>query len=287
MSKKFKYKYYELFNPTIQALKKLGGSGSVAEIEDEVSKILNLSDEEINDIHNESRTKLSYRLAWARTYLKNAEILENSNRGVWVLTQKGNELDEVDPEKVKRKTREKSSNQKNNSKTETNQKSSIDDPDNEIDEFSWQDNLLEIIKKIDPITFERLCQRMLRELGFKNVEVTGKTNDGGIDGRGILRLGGVMSFHIMFQAKRYKDTVSSSVVRDFRGAMMGRGDKGLVIITGTFSREAKKEAARDGATPIDLIDGYDLVEKLKELQLGVNVEMVEKVTIKEEWFEAL
>ena len=283
MSEIFQYKYEDLFNPTIQALKNLGGSASISEIEDEVSKVLNLSDEEINDIHKESRTKLSYRLAWARTYLKNAGLLENSKRGVWVLTQKGHQAGKVDKEKIKRITREKI-NEKEKKESKSTDSGTIDDPESEIDEFTWQDELLNIIKDIDPTSFEKLCQRMLRELGFKNVEVTRKTNDGGIDGRGILRLGGVMSFHIMFQAKRYSNTVSSSVVRDFRGAMMGRGDKGLIITTGTFSREAKKEAARDGATPIDLIDGYDLVEKLKELELGMEVEMVEKITINEEWY---
>jgi len=283
MSEIFQYKYEDLFNPTIQALKNLGGSASISEIEDEVSKVLNLSDEEINDIHKESRTKLSYRLAWARTYLKNAGLLENSKRGVWVLTQKGDQIGKVDKEKIKRITREKLD-EKEKTESKSTESGTIDDPDSETDEFTWQDELLNIIKNIDPTSFEKLCQRMLRELGFKNVEVTRKTNDGGIDGRGILRLGGVMSFHIMFQAKRYSNTVSSSVVRDFRGAMMGRGDKGLIITTGTFSREAKKEAARDGATPIDLIDGYDLVEKLKELELGLEVEMVEKITINEEWY---
>lgn len=283
MSEIFQYKYEDLFNPTIQALKNLGGSASISEIEDEVSKVLNLSDEEINDIHKESRTKLSYRLAWARTYLKNAGLLENSKRGVWVLTQKGDQIGKVDKEKIKRITREKLE-EKEKTESKSADSGTIDDPDSETDEFTWQDELLNIIKNIDPTSFEKLCQRMLRELGFKNVEVTRKTNDGGIDGRGILRLGGVMSFHIMFQAKRYSNTVSSSVVRDFRGAMMGRGDKGLIITTGTFSREAKKEAARDGATPIDLIDGYDLVEKLKELELGLEVEMVEKITIDEEWY---
>lgn len=213
-------------------------------------------------------------------------MLDNSKRGVWVLTSKGDKIDDVDVDKIKKITRDKA---KESDKTESTstQNETIDDPDNEIDEFDWQDDLLEIIKSIDPTSFEKLCQRMLRELGFKNVEVTKMSNDGGIDGRGILRLGGVMSFHIMFQAKRYQNTVSSSVIRDFRGAMMGRGDKGLVITTGTFSREAKKEAARDGATPIDLIDGYDLVEKLKELQLGIEVEMVEKITIDEEWYRSI
>lgn len=286
MTEHFNYKYEELFNPTIQALKNLGGSAAISEIEDEVSNVLKLSDDEINDIHKGSRTKFSYRLAWARSYLKNAGILENSKRGVWVLTQKGDKVESVDKERVKKITREKIDEQ-DKTESDSNKITSIDDPDSEVDEFKWQDNLLNIIKKINPVSFEKLCQRMLRELGFKNVEVTQKSHDGGIDGRGILRLGGVMSFHIMFQAKRYRDTVSSSVIRDFRGAMMGRGDKGLVITTGTFSREAKKEAARDGATPIDLIDGYDLVEKLKELQLGVEVEMVEKVTIIEEWYKSI
>ncbi|MDZ7692109.1 MAG: Mrr restriction system protein [Balneolaceae bacterium] len=203
MGKEFQYKYEELFNPTIQALKNLGGSGSISEIEDEVSKVLDLSEEEINDIHKESRTKLSYRLAWARTYLKNAGILENSKRGVWVLTQKDDKVGKIDNKKIKKIARKKM-NEKD--KSDSSGTGTIDDPDSEIDEFNWQDDLLNIIKNIDPTSFEKLCQRMLRELGFKNVEITRKTNDGGIDGRGILRLGGVMSFHIMFQAKRYKDT---------------------------------------------------------------------------------
>ncbi len=117
------------------------------------------------------------------------------------------------------------------------------------------------------------------------MEVTKRSCDGGIDGKGILKLGGVLSFHVVFQAKRYTGTVGASIIRDFRGAMVGRADKGLVITTGIFSREAIKEAQRDGATPIDLIDGDELTKHLKELGLGVEVEMVEKITIDKGWFE--
>ncbi len=126
----------------------------------------------------------------------------------------------------------------------------------------------------------------MRESGFVNVEVTGRSGDGGIDGKGVVKIGGILSFHVVFQAKRYKDMVSSSVIRDFRGAMVGRADKGLIISTGTFTRDAKAEAQRDGTTPIDLIDGEDLVERLKQLSIGVDVETetIEKVKIKEEWF---
>jgi len=120
-----------------------------------------------------------------------------------------------------------------------------------------------------------------------NVEVTGKTNDGGIDGKGIVKIGEVLSFHVVFQAKRYQGRVASSVIRDFRGAMVGRADKGLILTTGSFSREAKKEAQRDGATPIDLIDGNELAEKVKDLRLGVNVELVESVEINKDWFKKL
>lgn len=285
MDKYFKYKYDDLFNPSLKALKKLGGSGAIGEIEEEVTKILELSEDEINEIHRESTTKLTYRLAWARNYLKRYGLFENSSRGVWALTEKGQKTPEVDQEKVKRFVVKKDSEErkikKGISKPEVNLLNGVD----EIEEFGWQDKLIEILRNIHPIQFERLCQRLLRELGFLNVEVTGRTNDGGIDGKGIVKIGSVLSFHVVFQAKRYQGSVGSSVIRDFRGAMSGRADKGVVITTGSFTREAKKEATRDGAIPIDLIDGNEFAEKLKELNLGVKIEMVEEVKINSEWFK--
>lgn len=280
----FKYKYDDLFNPTLTALHNLGGSASVSEIEEQVSTILNLSEDAIDDIHRGSTTKLKYRLAWARNYLKRYKLLENSSRGVWALTQVGTKTLSIDKDLVKKEVIQKD---KLKRKTLTSNHNDIEDEDitNELIEFSWQEKLLDVVKKIDPYDFERLCQRMLRELGFINVEVTQKSNDGGIDGKGMIRLGGVMSFHVVFQAKRYQGSVNSSVVRDFRGSMIGRADKGLIITTGSFTREAKKEAQRDGAPPIDLIDGNDFAEKLKELRLGVEVVLVEKVHIKKDWFE--
>lgn len=281
----FKYKFDDLFNPTIQALHNLGGSGSINEIEDQVAKVLNLSEDEVNDLYKETTTRIEYRLAWARNYLKRFGILENSKRGVWTLTELGFKTKEVDREKVNRFVRQKSK--------ETATLIQIEESEGEIQVedkiqiITWQESLLEVIKKIDPIAFERLCQRFLRELGFQNVEVTQRSNDGGIDGVGIIKIGIVISFRCVFQAKRYKNTVSSDTIRDFRGAMIGRGDRGVIITTGTFTREAKKEAIRDGAPPIDLIDGNELAEKLKELGLGVEVEMVEKVSIKHEWFKSI
>ena len=146
-----------------------------------------------------------------------------------------------------------------------------------MSELSWEDELIGIMKQMPPDAFERLSQRFLRELGFINVEVTGKSGDGGIDGVGVIKLGGILSFHVVFQCKRYSGSVSSSAIRDFRGAMIGRADKGLFITTGTFTRDAKQEAQRDGAPPIDLLDGNAFAEHLKNLRLGVNVELRENV----------
>lgn len=285
MDQDFKYKYDDLFNPTLKALKNLGGSGSVSEIEEQVINILNLSEDAINEIHRESTTKLTYRLAWARNYLKRYELIENSSRGVWALSESGKKTKEVDKEKVKRAVVKKDKEQRHKKQKVDNEEPNLEGKTEEVEEFGWQDKLMETMKGIEPDQFERLCQRLLRELGFVNVEVTGRTNDGGIDGKGIIKLGGVLSYHVVFQAKRYKGSVSSSVIRDFRGAMSGRADKGLILTTGSFTREAKKEATRDGATPIDLIDGNEFAERLKELNLGVTVELVEEVKIKTDWFK--
>lgn len=142
---------------------------------------------------------------------------------------------------------------------------------------------------MSPDAFERLVQRVLRESGFIQVEVIGKSGDGGIDGRGIMRLGGLLSFQVIFQCTRYRGSVSSDKIRDFRGAMVGRADKGLVITTGNFTKDAVREATRDGAPTIDLVDGDSLVDKLKEHGLGVTTKLVqvEEVEIDKAWFAGI
>ena len=273
--------YDHLFNPLLKAIHQLGGSASIEEQERVVAENLRLSDRDIAEIHRGSRTKLSYRLAWARNYLKRYGVLDNSTRGVWSLTEAGLKTQEVDRDAVKQHcfALDRSARPQDTARTQRSE----DDP------LAWQDELLEIIKAMPADAFERLAQRLLRESGFVHVTVTGKTGDGGIDGRGVVRVGGVLSFHVLFQCKRYKGTVSPSVVRDFRGALMGRADKGVIITTGAFSRDARAEAQRDGATPIDLIDGDELVEKLKELGIGVVVreKKIEEIEIVRDYFRSL
>lgn len=280
--------YDHLFQPLLEALHALGGSASITEQEDRVAEIMNFSEKEISEIHRGTRTKFSYRLAWARNYLKRYGILENSSRGVWTLTARGLATKTLDREVVKKHVLA-LDRPSDHGRMDSEPKAQTPHSSEELDEMSWEDELLDTLKQITPDAFERLCQRLLRESGFIQVEVTGKSGDGGIDGRGVVRIGGLLSFHVIFQCKRYQGSVSSSTVRDFRGAMVGRADKGLLITTGTFTKDAKQEAQRDGAPPIDLIDGEALAQKLKELRIGITVEtrMVEEVRIDQSYFKTI
>ena len=153
--------------------------------------------------------------------------------------------------------------------------------------LSGKPQVLDAMLAMSPEAVERLSQRRLRASGVTHVEVTGRARDGGIDGKGVLRLGSLINFQVVFQSKRYAGTVSAGIVRDFRGAMIGRADKGLIISTGTFSRDARAEAIRDGAPAIDLVDGQELAELLKRYTLGVKTVMVEKVEVDGEWFKTI
>lgn len=259
----------ELMAPTIDAIKQLGGSANTDEIYEKIVENLQLNDSLIEVINGKTgQSELQYNLAWVRTILKNKGVLNKGGKGIWVLTENApSEI--VDEKKTKIKKVEER------------------DAEEEVSEAEkWKKIAVEIItEKLSPASFERLIQRILREKGFTQVEITGKTGDGGIDGRGIAKINGILSFHIIFQCKRYKGKVPSSDIRDFRGAMVGRTDKGLFITTGTFTRDAIREANRDGAPAIDLMDGDKIAEKLKELNLGIDVEMREHITVNEKWFE--
>ncbi|MDB5004585.1 MAG: Mrr restriction system protein [Mucilaginibacter sp.] len=279
----------ELLVPTVKALVKLGGSGSVEEINNLVYEIAKIPEDVLQIPHSDSDTRkeVDYRLAWSKTYLKKFGLLENSSRGIWALLKTDIDVSNLDTNEIVRYVRERSTIdkvEKNSITTRSEINIQKEVEDEVVDTEEWKDNLLEILYNITPAAFERLAQRILRESGFSQVEVTGKVGDGGIDGKGIVRVSGLLSFHVIFQCKRYKGSVSPSQIRDFRGAMQGRADKGLVITTGTFTREAIKEATRDGAPPIDLIDGELLCDKLKELNLGVTTKLTETVEIKNEWF---
>ena len=271
----------ELNWPALLAVRALGGSGSISEHLSELIKLQSVAEQVAVIPHGDTgRTELEYRLAWARTTLKRAGYLENSSRGVWSLTDSGEAASETQVRAAIADVRA--------SDVQKRQPSSDDRASRDVvpEPTDWRDVLLQVLRSMQPDAFERLCQRLLRESGFVKVEVTGRSGDGGIDGTGILQLS-LMSFHVLFQCKRYQGSVGAPAVRDFRGAMMGRTDKGLIITTGSFSSDARREATRDGAPPIDLIDGIALCEHLKRLSLGVTTQLVEDVQVRSEWFAQL
>ena len=289
--------YDKMLWPTLQAIIQLGDSGSNQEIEDKAIEIAGYSDEQLSVLHGDGpKTEVRYRMAWARSYLKAVGALENSARGIWSITEYGQRLEETDMHGIPAQVRAKFAKKKTSPGEGV--PGGVPQPDNEphkdeqtsiitstvFDE--WRDGLLGVVQSMPPASFEKLCQRLLRESGFTRVEVTGRSGDGGIDGIGVLRIA-LLSFQVFFQCKRYKGSVGAAAIRDFRGAMVGRTDKGLFITTGSFTPDAKREATRDGAPVLDLIDGETLCSLLKEHRLGVSTRPVEEVSIDSGWFETV
>jgi restriction system protein len=264
-------KYDDLMQPTLKVLAAHGGSATNAEIEEALIEMLGLEG------------LAPDRMSWARSYLKYSGFVDNPKSGVWVLTEEGRTAATWSDDAVRKAVAE----SYKAYRARKAMQDASDGFDGEAGEAAraWTDALLEQLRTMKPDAFERLAQRLLRESGFVRVEVTGKSGDGGIDGSGVLRMN-LISFQVLFQCKRYAGSVPTSTVRDFRGAMQGRADKGLIITTGTFTADARKEATRDGAPAIDLIDGEMLCDLLKERRLGVQVREIisEEVTVLPEFF---
>lgn len=283
-------KFEDFCFPVLNRIDALGGSGQIAEIDAAVMEFLHLSQEVLDARYPKSGALIvPDRISWARTYLRISGLLKSEGRGLWVITDDGREalskgesgvreIIRVAGNEYNRQLMAKKANDK------AGKLAMVEAGEMPDEEGAWSDLLLSKVQTIDPSAFERLSQLLLRKNGFTQVEVTGKTGDGGIDGKGVVRVN-LVSFHVLFQCKRYQGSVGSSAVRDFRGAMQGRADKGLIITTGTFTPDARREATRDGAPAIDLIDGQALCQLLKDNRLGVDVEMVEQVTIIPSFFD--
>lgn len=272
--------------PALKALKRMGGSATNDELLAKVIELETIPASVQAIPHSDHReTKLNYNLAWAKTYLKKLGLANNSSRGVWSTTREGDAFPESDAAQLSILATRRYAEERRAKHSGPNDDAVDVLPDRsnaEPENGDWT-QLLDALRALRPDAFERLAQRLLRESGFVKVEVTGRSGDGGIDGSGVLRLN-LLSFQVLFQCKRYQGSVTAGVIRDFRGAMIGRSDKGLIITTGTFTQDARREATRDGAPAIDLIDGDQLCDLLKERSLGVRTEMVEQVNVEPGWF---
>jgi len=279
---------------TLDALRALGGSGSIQEVVDHAIEAEGVTEEEQGHLMpNRRNRRFNYYMAWSRTFLKRGGALENSARGVWALTEVGEcitkleqtqEIHAMVNEEERQRAKAKRDAKKGEGTEALTEDISVDVLAPDEEGTAWQNILLAQLMKVDPSAFERLAQRLLREAGFIKVEVRGKTGDGGIDGVGILRVN-LVSFQVYFQCKRWGNSVGSKEIRDFRGALQGRADKGLFITTSSFTKQASDEATRDGAIAIDLIDGQRLCELLKQYDLGVKTETVERVIIDSQWLQ--
>jgi restriction system protein len=262
--------FTKYFVPIIEILKELGGSGNPGEITDLIIERYNISEEELELRNKNGGSTVKNRIAWARFYLVKGGVLDSTKRGVWTLKPNTSELIDLEkPNEFFSRIHEQFE-KKGTIEPGTPEPAGIDEEIQEkVHDENYRVQVLDIVKNLPPSGFERLCQRLLRESGFSQVKVTGKSGDGGIDGYGVLELNPLMSFKVLFQSKRYKEVVSSDKVRDFRGAMAGRADKGIIITTGRFTQDAKNEAVRDGVPPIELVDGEKLVSMFEKLEFGL------------------
>ena len=278
-------KFLQWFGPLLDALRALGGSGTPDEVVDKIAVTLKIPDEQLNEVLPSGEARFRNQVAWARFYLVREGLLDSSRRGIWSLTEKGRSAS-LSPEEAKEIFRRwvKVFTEERRKRKETQEP-----PEDRLSEETglpsegYRERLLEILRSLPPEGFERLSQRLLRESGFVQVTVTGRSGDGGIDGYGTLQINSLVSFRVLFQCKKYAGVVAPSHIRDFRGAMTGRTDKGIFITTGSFTAEAKREASRDGAPPIELIDGEKLITMFQELELGLKP--VTTYEIDERFFE--
>lgn len=265
--------FVRYFTSVIDALKELGGSGQPSEVRDKIVEMLSISEQGQNETLSSGQSRFDNQVAWARFYLVKAGYIDSSTRGVWSLTEKGRNAS-LTQKQALTVFREIHQQFKTNSElvldvVEAPIKQVINQEIPSPEDEDHRVILLKILRELPPDGFERLCQRLLRESGFERVTVTGRSGDGGIDGIGILQMNPFVSFKVLFQCKRYIGSVSASQVRDFRGAMMGRADKGIIMTTGTFTADASKEAVRDGVPPIELVDNDKLVNMFEMLELGL------------------
>ena len=290
-------RYNKLIMPAFAALKALGGSGTNEEILSQVIKDLNIPDEVADIIHSDksNQSELSYQLAWARTYLSKYGVIQNSARSVWSITPDYVGVKTLNEKEIV-STIVKKNAERRNGAVSSSVKDRIpdlpedEDSSNDYEEFPdeikpWKERLAEILQTMDPYGFERLTQRVLRECGFSQVEVTKKSGDGGIDGTGKLKINGIFSFNVAFQCKRYSGVVGAPDIRNFRGSLTTNIEKGLFITTGTFSKAAREEACSPGKQQIDLLDGEEFINKLTEYEIGVHP--ITTYTIDEDFFQKI
>lgn len=278
-------KFVQYFQPVIDGLRDLGSSAKPREVYAWIAERHSVPQEEIEGTTRGGQSKFENKVGWARFYLAKAGLIDTEQRGVWVLTEKGRKtnishdeaynLFKLIHDGFQREPGEAE-------KTVDEADASVPDEKAYLNQDAIQEELVRILRGITNKGFEELCARLLRHIGFENLKVTGQSGDHGIDGEGFLLINRFVRIKVMFQCKRYAGTVQVKEIRDFRGAIQGRSERGIFLTTGTFTKGAREEAARENATAIELVDIDRLLELLIEEGLGIRE--TKALTIDREFF---
>jgi restriction system protein len=276
MAKQGKAEFVRWMGPALDALRILGGKASPRECSEWIAEKFKLPPEILEAKMKSGSERFHNQVQWARQYLTWEGLLDSTQRGVWTLTAKGakTHLDEETSRAIFLKWVSIFAEARQKKAAVASPKSTEPAEETEAPEGVEEQELIAVLLSLPPDGFERLCKRLLHEYGLERLVVLGKSHDGGIDGRGVLRLNPFVGLKVMFQCKRIRGSVSRAQVGDFRNATMGRADKGIFLTTGTFSADAQKEADREGVLPIELVDGERLVELFQAKQLGVRQQQV-------------
>jgi restriction system protein len=274
MAKKSNAEFVKWFGPLLDALRDLGDSGRPREVYARIAKNLALPDEVLDETLKSGASRFHNQVAWARQYLVWEGLVDSSKRGTWTLTEEGRTAHLTNSEATRIFLKWVAIHAETRKRKQARE---IDQPQEEDETapggLATEEavDLLATLRSLSPLGFEKVCRELLRESGFEKVEITGGTADGGIDGHGVLEINPFVSFKVLFQCKRYAkgNLVSRAQVGDFRNAMIGRAEKGIILTTSGFSNAAILEANRDGAPQVELVDGEKLVEMFERAELGV------------------
>lgn len=267
-------KFISYMPRVLDALKAMGGAAKPRDVYDWIAKQIDLPEEKRWERDAKGNIHFQNQVQWARQHLFWGGLIDGSKRNNWALTPEGAnahlniETCEQIVQKIRRNIQGRPTRPpRPQSQTEvpTIEPEDATEPPEEAEE----NKVLAMLQSLPPKGFEHFCKRLLYECGLERVQVTGGSHDRGIDGYGLLRLNPVVTIKVGFQCKRYKDAVGGAAVREFRGAIHGKAEKGIIITTGYFTSEAEQEGNRDGATLIELVGGERLVEIMESKQLGV------------------
>lgn len=266
------------FAPVLRALEEVGGSARPSEVIERVAELEETTDAQRAEVTESGQPRFDNQVNWARFYLAQAGYIDRSVRGVWTMTDAGREalaMGQAEALAVFKGVQGKFTRV---AAVGAPTVSSVDldtAPDGPADTsetfvgLHYRDLFLQRLRHVSPGDFERFCRRLLLECGFQSVTVTGRSGDGGIDAIGLLQTNRLVSTKVLVQCKRYQGSVGPDAVRDLRGAMAGRSDAGIIVTTGSFTGDARKEAVREGVPPIELVDASRIVELCEELELGL------------------